>query len=107
LESAAAARVGAPAPVGLALGGGGANVPLWNEVLTAVTGLPALRRRSGEAASAGAAIVAARATGIELDLDRIDPVDVERSPDPSMTASYAALRPAADAAAAAVIELAQ
>jgi sugar (pentulose or hexulose) kinase len=80
-------------------------LPLWNEILTAVTGLPARRRRSGEAASAGAAMVAARATGIELDLERLDPVDVELSPDPSTVASYAALRPAVDAAAAAVIDL--
>ncbi len=105
LESAATARGGAPAPVGLALGGGGANLPLWNEILTAATGLPARRRHSGEAASAGAAIVAARATGIELDLERLDPVDVELSPDPSAVASYAALRPAVDAAAGAVIGL--
>jgi hypothetical protein len=50
-------------------------------------------------------MVAARATGIELDLERLDPVDVELSPDPSTVVSYAALRPAVDAAAAAVIDL--
>jgi xylulokinase len=105
LESAAAARPGGPTPVGLVLGGGGAKLSLWTEILTAVTGLPACRRRSGEAASAGAAIVAARATGIDFDLERADPIDVETAPDPSTAACYAAARPAVDLAAAAVIEL--
>jgi xylulokinase len=107
LESTAAARAssGAPAPVGLVLGGGGAKISLWTEILTAITGLPARRRRSGEAASAGAAIVAARATGIGFDLERVDPIDAETAPDPSTVACYAATRPSVDAAAAAVIGL--
>jgi xylulokinase len=105
LESAAKARPGGPTPVGLVLGGGGAKLSLWTEILAAVTGLSAYRRRSGEAASAGAAIVAARATGIEFDLERVDPIDAETAPDPSTAACYAAARPAVDAAAATVIEL--
>jgi xylulokinase len=107
LESTAASRAssGAPAPVGLVLGGGGAKISLWTEILTAVTGLPARRRRSGEAASAGAAMVAARATGVGFDLERVDPIEAETAPDPSTVACYAAARPAVDAAAAAVIEL--
>ncbi len=104
----------APAPVGLVLGGGGANVALWTDILTAVTGLSARRRRSGEAASAGAAVLVARATatagaGADADLgvvlERLDPVDTEMTPDPAMTARYATLRPVADTAADAVIEL--
>jgi xylulokinase len=101
----AGARVAAP--VGLVLGGGGANSALWTEILTAVTGLPARRRRSGEAASAGAAMIVARAIGAQpgLDLDGLDPVEAQMSPDASLVATYAALRPSVDAAAAAVIEL--
>jgi xylulokinase len=106
LESATGPRgPGATAPVGLVLGGTGANVALWTEILSAVTGLPARRRRSGEAAAAGAAILVARATGAGADLDRLDPVEAEISPDASMVACYAALRSTVDAAAAAVIEL--
>jgi xylulokinase len=107
LESATHAPGGAPVPVpvGLVLGGGGANMSLWTEILTAVTGLPARRRRSGEAASAGAAMLVARATGADLDLDRLDQIECEISPDPSMVAYYATMRPTVDDAAAAVIEL--
>jgi sugar (pentulose or hexulose) kinase len=87
------------------LGGGGATIPVWTDVLTAVTGVPAARRRSGEAASAGAALIAARALGIEIYLDRLDPVELRLSPDASAVEAYRQLRLRADAAAAAMIEL--
>jgi xylulokinase len=90
---------------GLVLGGGGATVALWTEILTAVTGLPATRRRSGEAASAGAAILGARAIGAEVNLDRLDPVEAEIQPDPGAVSAYRAYRPAVDAAADAVLAL--
>jgi xylulokinase len=123
LESVTEARTGASRLEGLVLGGGGASVALWSEILTAVTGLPARRRRSGEAASAGAAMIVAKATGAHLDhraavrtpadtgsalgpyLERIDPVDAEISPDAAAAACYEKLRPTVDAAAAAVIAL--
>ena len=134
LESVTDARPGAAPPEGLVLGGGGANLAVWTAVLTAVTGLPARRRRSGEAASAGAAMVVAKATGaglgrraeaasgpgvgtvepaeesgpdrsLDLYLERVNPVDTEIPPDASMQARYDTLRPTVDAAAAAVIEL--
>ncbi len=92
-------------PVGLVLGGGGTTVAVWVDVLTAVTGLPASRRRSGEAASAGAALLAARATGIDADLDRLDPVSADAAPDPAAVVLYRSLRPIADDAARAVIGL--
>ena len=103
----AAAGAGRPDPPfgGLVLGGGGTGSPVWMEVLTAVTGLPARRRRSGEAASAGAAMLAAQALGSPLDLDRLDPIAEETVPDESMVDRYRALRPRADAAADAVIEI--
>jgi len=90
---------------GLALGGGGATMDLWRDVLTAVTGLPATRRRSGEAASAGAALLVGRALDRRLDLDALDPVVDETAPDRGATARYAGLRRRADQAAAAVIAL--
>jgi len=105
--AATASRPGAPTPIGLVLGGTGANLSLWTDILTAVTGLPARRRRSGEAASAGAALLVARATGAPFDLDLVDPVESDIAPDESMVACYGALRPSVDAAATAVIELAR
>ena len=92
-------------PAGLVLAGGGAHVATWTEILSAVTGLPARRRRSGEAASAGAAMLVARATGAQVDFDRIDPVEAETAPDAEMVSWYRTQRPAVDAAAAAVIDL--
>lgn len=107
LESATAARTGSTDPVGLVLAGGGSNSALWTEILAAVTGLPVRRRRSGEAASAGAAMLVARATGVSLGLDDDGEgtSDTEMSPDAAMVQCYASLRPGVDAAAAAVIEL--
>jgi xylulokinase len=107
LESVFDDPSGATAPEGLVLGGGGAGSAPWTEILTGVTGLPARRRRSGEAASAGAAMIVARAIGAQpaLDLDRLDPAEAEVSPDPSLVALYATLRSGVDTAADAVIEL--
>jgi xylulokinase len=90
---------------GLALGGGGSTMPLWANVLSAVTGLPASCRRSGEAASAGAALIAALAVGAELDLERLDPVDSEVSPGPEEIGRYAELRQTSDQAATRVLGL--
>ena len=95
--------VAAAGATGLALGGAGSASGLWVRILCAVTGLPALRRRSGEAASAGAALVAAAATGVPIDLERIDPVAQRASPEGDLVAAYGALRAGADAVAAAVL----
>jgi xylulokinase len=107
LESVFDKPSGTTAPDGLVLGGGGASSAPWTEILSAVTGLPSRRRRSGEAASAGAAMIVARAIDgqLALDLDRLDPVEAEVSPDPSLVALYLSLRQGVDAAADAVIEL--
>ncbi len=90
----------------LALGGAGTSLDLWVEVLTATTGLPATRRRSGEAASAGAALLAARALGEGRDLDALDPPAATVGPDPAAADRYRELGPAAERAAAAVLSLA-
>jgi len=106
LESSTATRKSG-APQGLVLGGGGANVEMWTQILAAVTGLPLRRQASGEAASAGAAMLVARGAGLEPGpgVDGADPVE-EIAPDASMVACYASLRPTVDAAAHAVIGLA-
>jgi sugar (pentulose or hexulose) kinase len=94
------------APKGLALGGGGVRAPAWTEVLTGTTELGARRRRSGEAASAGAALLGFRALGADVALEKLDPLAEEVAVDPEAAARYRALRNRADAAAAAVLGLA-
>jgi sugar (pentulose or hexulose) kinase len=74
-------------------------------VLAAVTGLPAVRRRSGQAASAGAALLTAAALGDGYQLDELDPVVETVAPDPTLSALYAEGRARADGAAGAVIGL--
>jgi xylulokinase len=77
----------------------------WPVILTAVTGLPAVRRRSGQAASAGAALLTAGAVGEDFDLDQLDPVVETVEPDRSDVDRYAELRDRVDAVADAVVEL--
>ncbi|HMK63526.1 MAG TPA: FGGY-family carbohydrate kinase, partial [Acidimicrobiales bacterium] len=89
----------------LAVGGSTATDPLWLEILAAVSGLGWQRRRSGEAALAGAAITGARAVGLPWRLDDLDPVTSEGEPDATMSEHYRRLRPRWDAAALAVIGL--
>jgi sugar (pentulose or hexulose) kinase len=103
LDAAGAGRTGPRPAEELVLGGGGASLPVWTEVLTGVTGLAAMSRRSGEAASAGAAILAAAAVGTELDLEHVDPVTVRTSPDASVVEAYVERRARADVVAAALM----
>jgi sugar (pentulose or hexulose) kinase len=105
LRSMAPAGGERPAPAGISLGGAGASVAEWVEVLTAVTGLPASRRRSGEAASAGAALLGARAAGAPRDLDQLDPIEWEVEPDPTAVAAYAELAGRADEVARGLVDL--
>lgn len=95
----------AGAPEGLVVGGSSATDPLWLEVLSAVTGLGWRRRRSGEAALAGAALVASLALGLDWDLERLDPVAAEGAPDPTLVEVYGALRQRADVVAQTVLGL--
>ena len=92
-------------PRGLAAGGSAATDAAWFEVLTGVTGLPAQRRKSGEAAMAGAALVASDALQAGFDLDRLDPVATETDPEAELVRFYAQLRPDADRVAATAIAL--
>jgi xylulokinase len=89
----------------LAVTGADGTTAPWLEVLTAVTGLPAAGRRSGQAASAGAALLTSAAVGAGYELDRLDPVVATVTPYDGAVARYDELRPAADAAALAVLSL--
>lgn len=90
---------------GLVLAGGGARERAWTDVLTGTTGLPAERRRSGESASCGAAMLGWQALGVDTALDALDPVSEELAVDAALADRYRALKPAADATAAAVVGL--
>jgi xylulokinase len=85
--------------------GGGVSGPFWVELLAAVTDVPVVMRRSGEAASAGACLLAGNATELHVELDRINPVVATSAPDPSMSRRYRDLRPLVDRVAAGVLNL--
>jgi xylulokinase len=94
----------APDAVELALAGEGATLPLWRHVLSGVTSRPVVVRRHGEAASTGAAILAARAIGRTLEADRLAPVESREHPFDSDVVAYAELRMRHDMLARAAIE---
>ena len=103
MEVVTAGRLGGSTAQGVTLGGSGTGLPLWVEVLTSILGVPATRHRSGEAASAGAALLAGRALGMGLTLEQLDPVDAVITPDPAAVELYRNLRPQADHVAGAVL----
>jgi len=105
LQVVTAGRAGGSPAVGLTLGGAGSGIPLWLEVLTAITALPAARRRSGEAASAGAALLAAKACDLPLSLDLLDPLAAEILPNPTTVAAYRALRPGVERVTATLLDI--
>ncbi len=93
MEVVTVGRLGGSTAEGVTLGGAGTGLPLWVEVLTAILGVPATRHRSGEAASAGAALLAGRALGMGLTLAQLDPVEAVITPDPEIVDIYRRLRP--------------
>jgi xylulokinase len=103
MEVVTVGRLGGSTAAGVTLGGVGSRLPVWVEVLTSVLGVPALRHRSGEAASAGAALLAGKALGIGLSLDQLDPVEAVIEPDPAAVEVYRRLRPLVDHVAEAVL----
>jgi len=105
LVAAGECRPSVPPPVALHLAGAGASSPVWQEVLSGISGLPVDRRRSGQAASAGAALLASGAVGDRWELDRLDPVVERSAPDPVVVEQYDRLRDGADHVAATLVEL--
>jgi xylulokinase len=104
MEVVTAGRLGGSTAQGVTLGGAGTGLPLWVEVLTAILGVPATRHRSGEAASAGAALLAGRALGMGLTLEQLDPVAAIIEPDPAAVDLYRRMRPQVEHVAVAVLE---
>jgi sugar (pentulose or hexulose) kinase len=104
MQVVTAGRLGGSTAQGVTLGGAGAALPLWVEVLTSVLGVPATRHRSGEAASAGAALLAGKALAMGLTLDQLDPVSAVITPDPDAVEVYRQLRPQVDHVASAVLD---
>ena len=96
---------GRPGALGMTLGGVGSSIPLWVNILTAVTGVPAEHRRSGEAASAGAALVTAGALGQEVDLDTMDPLLPPVEPPRDEVERYRSLRSGIERLAGELVEL--
>jgi xylulokinase len=109
LEAIAQRRPEGLSPAGVTLGGSGAGLGVWVDVLAGVTGLPSVGRRSGQAASAGAAILAARAVGgagaAGLDLDHLDPVVHRTETDPDDVRCYRILRARSDRLATTMLAL--
>ena len=103
MEVVTVGRLGGSSAEGVTLGGAGTSLPLWVEVLTSVLGVPATRRRSGEAACAGAALLAGRALGMNLTLDEIDPVAAVIEPDAKAVELYRRLRSQVDHVAVSVL----
>ncbi len=95
----------APDAAELALAGGGASMPLWRRVLSGVASRPVIVREHGEVASAGAAIVAGRALGLQLDADRLDPIAQRVRPYDSDIVAYADLRMRHEMVARATLDL--
>jgi sugar (pentulose or hexulose) kinase len=81
-----------PNVVELAVAGEGASMPLWRHVLAGAANRQVVARRHREAASAGAAIIGARAMGVELDPDQLDPIQDREHPFDSDVVAYAELR---------------
>jgi xylulokinase len=81
----------------LAATGRGAAEPLWLEILTATTGLPAVTRRSATGSAAvGAAVLAAGTIGEDWSVDQLDPILGQSVPDPASVERYAQLSDSAD-----------
>jgi sugar (pentulose or hexulose) kinase len=103
MEVVTAGRLGGSTAHGVTLGGAGTGLPLWVDVLTSILGIPAVRHRSGEAASAGAALLAGRALGMGLTLEQLDPVEAVITPDAATVELYRRMRPQVEQVATAVL----
>jgi sugar (pentulose or hexulose) kinase len=73
----------------LAAAGGGATDAVWRTVLPAITRRPLHHRATHEAASAGAALLAAEALGLDWSLEELNPPGEVDDPDLDLVALYA------------------
>ena len=81
----------------LCAAGGGADDAAWRRVVPAVTRRALQHRATSEAASAGAALIAAEAIGLDWSLDALNPVGERDEPDVDLVAVYAVQAAAHDA----------
>ena len=95
----------APGATELALAGGGSAHEMWRDILTAVTGMPVVRRTIDDAASVGARLLVAQALEDPMTLDEVNPVVAREEPDGAAADVYAGVRSIADDAAAFVLGL--
>lgn len=84
---------------------GGADVDLWPSVLTAVCGRSARRRRSGQSAAVGAALLVCSALGQACSADELDPIVQIIAPDPESSARYQASAASLDGLMEALLDL--
>ncbi len=96
---------GGPSPAHEIVLAAGGDLHPWVEVLTGITGRSGLRRHSGLAALAGAAVITWRAVGLEVSVDDVDPVVEQVRPEPEVAAVYAGLAADADRTARSLVEL--
>ena len=85
-----------PGAAALSLAGGGANAPLWRNVVGAVTALPVLRHRFDEAASVGARLLVGIAQGESVTVEDVNPVVERESAGTDLVAAYAEVRRESD-----------
>ena len=93
----------APEAQELSLAGGGAADAVWRQVLTGITGLPAVRRAIDDASSVGARLLVAAARAEALEVDDLNPSVGREEPEPALVEVYAELRGRADGVARAVL----
>jgi xylulokinase len=88
----------------LVLAGGGAVDPTWRAALAATTGRVVLGRRHADAATVGARLLAAMATGERVTVDAVNPVTERTEPEPTLREVYRTLRSSTDALVATMLD---
>lgn len=95
----------APNATRVALAGGGAANETWQTILAAVLDRSLVVRAHSDAASVGARLLAATATGESLNVEAVNAIISRVDPDTALVARYAELRVHADAGARQVLDL--
>ncbi len=89
----------------VAIAGRGAANETWRSILAAVLDRSLVVRAHSDAASVGARLLAASATGESLDVESINPITARIDPASSLVARYGELRVQADAGALQLLNL--